>query len=65
MSLLDGFIQESGLAVFERYVITYSISKHFILSFKCWISMEGVFYLCFIDYITFTGGGVDPPYFAA
>ena len=60
MSLLDGFVQESGLAVFERYVITYIISTLFLA-----LNVGSQWKVCFIDYITFTGGGVDPPYFAA
>ena len=60
MSLLDGFMQESGLAVFERYVITYSISTLFLA-----LNVGYQWKKCFIDYIIFPGGGVDPPYFAA
>jgi hypothetical protein len=52
MSLLDGFVQESGLAVFERYLFLA-------------LNVGSQWKKCFIDYITFTGGGVDPPYFAA
>ena len=53
-------MQESGLAVFERYVITYSISTLFLA-----LNVGSQWKKFFIDYITFTGGGVDPPYFAA
>ena len=55
-------MQESGLAVFERYVIliTYSISSLFLA-----LNVGYQWKKCFIDYIIFPGGGVDPLYFAA
>ena len=60
MSLLDGFVQESGLAVFERYVITYIISTLFLA-----LNVGSQWTKCVMEYIKFTGGGVGPPYFAA
>ena len=49
-------MQESGLAVFERYIIS-----------TLFLALNVGYHLkkCFIDYIIFPGGGVDPPYFAA
>lgn len=53
-------MQESGLAVFERYVVTYSISTLFLA-----LNVGSQWTKCFMEYIKFAGGGVGPPYFAA